>query len=88
MQGKPAIRAVMPAFRELLRYGLITTAAVLACPGRMHFDNLGTGAFSLVLESCDEASPGNVTDRTAQPVVPHHPPDVEAFHRDKAVAAD
>ena len=86
MQDQAAMRAAVPAFRKLLRYGYAAATAFLAGSRGIYFDNQGTGAFSLVLQGRDESAPGDVTDRPAQPAVPHHPTDVEAFHRDKAVA--
>jgi hypothetical protein len=64
-----------------------TAAAFLAGACWIDSDNLDTGTFSLAFEDANEAAPGSITDRASQPVIPDHPSDVQAFHRDDSEAA-
>ena len=88
MQGQTAIRADVLTDREALADRLSATRTLLRSAPRIHFHHCDTGAFGLVSQDHEEAAPGGIHDCPAEPVVPDHPSDVQAFHRDQAVATD
>jgi len=76
----------MFANAKLLTNLTAAATALLAGSTSIHTHHNNTGAFSLMLQGCQKASPGDIGNRAAQPAVPQHPLDVQAFYRDEAVA--
>lgn len=85
---RTAARAGMPTNRQVFWHLFAALAALLACTAWIDFHNLNTGAFSLVFQDTDEASPASISDRFGQPMVLEHISYVQAFHRDQAVSKD
>src|SRR5262249_46395083 len=88
MQGEPAMRTVVTADREPLADLGPARAALLARAPRVHFHEGDPGTFSLGSQRQQEAGPPGIADRSGQPVVPEHPPDVQALDRDQPVSTD
>jgi hypothetical protein len=88
MQGQTAVRANVLTHTKFLVYVFTATAALLACTPRIHSHHRDTGTFGLVSQDRQEAAPCGVRDCPAEPVVPDHSANVQAFHRDQAVATD
>lgn len=86
VQDQAAVRTTVHTLRELLGNVGPATAARLAGPARIDLHHCNTGSFGLVFQGCHEAAPGSVGNRPAQPAVLDHPLDVQALHRDEAVA--
>lgn len=76
----------MHTFGQLFQDDRTAATALLACSTSRDLHDRNTGTLSLVFQRRQEAAPGGVRNRTAQPVVPEHPSDVQAFHRDETVA--
>lgn len=84
VRGVPAGADVLPLFQGLLRHGTTLRARLRSSP-RIHFDNLNTRTFSVAFENLKELAPASIQHGTGEPVVPRHPTDVQAFHRDQTV---
>ena len=80
--------AGMPALAQRLSDGRAALGTGLRSSARVYCDDSGTGAFSLVPEDLDELVPASIEDRSRQPVVPGHPLNIQAFHRDQAIAVN
>src|SRR5262249_47823967 len=88
MQGEPAMRTVVPPDGEILADKGTAAAALLARPPRIHFHVGDPRTLSLGSQRKKEARPAGIADRSGQPVVLEHPPDVQALDRDEPVATD
>jgi hypothetical protein len=86
MRGVPASANVFPLAESLLRHGP-TFRTRLRCSTRIHFDHPNARTLSVVLQDRQKAGPSSIRHRTSEPAVPKHPSDVQAFHRDRAIAA-
>ena len=88
VQGQAAVRADVLPNGEVLSVLFAARAASLRSSPRIHSHHRDTGSFSLVSQDRQEAAPCGVRDCPAEPVVPDHSANVQAFHRDQAVATD
>lgn len=88
VQGQTAVRANVLTHAKFLVYVFAATAALLACSPRIHRHHSDTGTFGLVSQDRQEAAPCGVRDCPAEPVVPDHSANVQAFYRDQSIATD
>lgn len=87
-QGQAASRAgVLPDRNVLANFRSASTALLTRTP-RIYRNHSGTGAFSLVSQDHQEAAPCGIRNCPAEPVVPDHPLDIQALHRDQTVATN
>src|SRR6516165_1999301 len=75
----PAVGKLLPNF-----YATFSTELRGSCG--IDFYNHGTGTLSLVREDHPKVIPANIGYRLGQPVVPQHPTDIEALHREQTIA--
>lgn len=88
VQGQAAVRADVLPDSEFLVNVRAACRTLLASTPRIHSRHRDTGSFSLVSQDRQEATPCGVRDCPAEPVVPDHSANVQAFHRDQTVATD
>ena len=88
VQGQAAVRADVLPNGEVLSDLFAARAASLRSSPRIHSHHRDTGSFSLVSQDRQEAAPSGILDCPAEPVVPDHSANVQAFHRDQTVATD
>jgi len=86
VQDQTTVGAAVNSNREFLSDLTATPTTRLARHARVDFYDRNTGTFGLVSQRCQEASPRGIGNRPTQPMVPDHPLDVQALHRDEAVA--
>lgn len=78
----------MPPLTKTLAYLSFAAAALLTCVSGIDSHDADTGAFSLVFQRVQEATPSGILNRTGQTVVLDHPFDVQVFHSDKPIATN
>jgi hypothetical protein len=88
LQYKTTERATVDTLRQALPNLRVATAALLACAAAINLYPQPTSSFSLVSEGFQKASPAGIGNRAGKPVVPEHPTNVQAFHRDYPVATN
>jgi len=81
VQNKPAVRTLVPSLFQLLRHLLSTPTAQLARVPGIYFHKLGTCLFAFVPNLLQPLPPGSVRNRSSQPVVLKHVPNLQALHR-------
>ena len=81
-------RADMRPDTEGLVHILTTLRALLRCVVRSHSNHLATSTFSLVLQELSEHSPGCISDRECQRMVPHHVGGFQIFNDNGLVLLD
>lgn len=84
---EPTDAPMRPNRQSLFDY-LAALAAGLACVLCVNQCHLNAGAFSLANQDLDEAVPACIRDTPAQPAVPQHPLNVEAFRNDEPVSVN
>lgn len=88
VQRQAAVRAIVPTVGERLAHFAAAPIAFLACAFGINFHEANSAAFGLASQRQQKAGPSGICYRPAQPAVPEHPPDVQAFGRDEAVTTD
>ncbi len=65
-----------------------TFVAILSCVGRVNFDQLPTGTFSLVRKHGEEPRPGRICNAFSQTMVMNHAIDAQIFNANNSIVID
>src|SRR5215475_6805647 len=87
MRNKSTIDTPMFSPGERLALSVTALRAFLRRVGRIHFDYLATGAFSLVLQDRSELTPSRVTNALGEMMIFHHPFNIQIFDGDRVKLA-
>jgi hypothetical protein len=82
MRYKATTDTAMLPCRKSLSDSMTALRAILRRVGRIHFDYLATGAFSLARQNRSELTPSGVTDALGEAVISDHPSHVQTFDGD------
>jgi hypothetical protein len=87
MRNKSTIDTPMFSRGERLAHSATALRAILRRVGRIHFDYLATGAFSLVRQDRSELTPSGVTNALGEMMIFHHPFNIQIFDGDRVKLA-
>lgn len=83
MRDKSTIDTPMFSRGERLAHSVTALRAILRRVGRIHFDHLATGAFSLVRQDRSELTPSGVANALGEMMIFHHPFNIQIFDGDR-----
>ncbi len=83
MRNETTIGTPMFSCGKCLAHSISALGAILRRVGRIHFDYLTAGAFSLARKDRNELTPSGVTDALGEMMIFHHPAHVQVFDGDR-----